>query len=156
MDTIDTNCCKLTFKKYKYKLCFSKEKPKKKGGIILLDLSQHKILLIQSRGDKWGVPKGSIEATDRNIKDCAIREMFEETGLMIPSYLLEDPYIQIKNRTYFLILHNLCSAIADSDATGIGWLCLNCARELFNDKKIDLTKDCLCILKKLIHENKII
>lgn len=147
LNTINTNCCTLTFSVYQYKNYFCRNKPKRKAGIIILDRICSKILLVQSNGNKWGVPKGSIEQ-DETVEDCAIRELFEETGLMIRQSQLEK-FIQIYSRTYYIIEHSVISTSSGSDATGIGWICIECLRELVNSNKMQITKDCEMIVQKL-------
>ncbi len=47
-------------------------------------LTQPEILLIQPREYpiEWGIPKGHMDESDKSIKECAIRETYEETGLI--------------------------------------------------------------------------
>lgn len=153
MKTLNTDCCRLVHKNYKYKNYYYKNKPKKKGGIILVDSDKKKFLIVQSNGSKWGIPKGSIDPNE-TIEQCAIREVYEETGLLIPPSILES-FIQLRNRTYFISPHKMCGVIANSDATGIGWVCYDCIEKLAKSHKIELTKDCLLIINKL-HEEQII
>jgi 8-oxo-dGTP pyrophosphatase MutT (NUDIX family) len=55
-------------------------KEKKAGGIII-NLESTKILLIKGRhSKKWGVPKGSMDIGE-SVRETAIREIREETGL---------------------------------------------------------------------------
>ena len=50
----------------------------KKAGVFIYDNSSKKILLVQSRGQMWGCPKGSIKDNEEPL-ECAIREVKEET-----------------------------------------------------------------------------
>ncbi|MEP6465115.1 MAG: NUDIX domain-containing protein [Parafilimonas sp.] len=47
------------------------------GGLIVND--KHELLMIFRRG-KWDLPKGKLDEGE-SIKDCALREVKEETGL---------------------------------------------------------------------------
>ena len=47
------------------------------GKFVLLHRQKHK-----THGDKWGLPAGKIEKTDKNMEDAIIRELFEETGVL--------------------------------------------------------------------------
>jgi 8-oxo-dGTP pyrophosphatase MutT (NUDIX family) len=47
------------------------------GGLVLND---NKELLMIFRRDKWDLPKGKLDDNEK-IKDCALREVKEETGL---------------------------------------------------------------------------
>jgi len=53
-----------------------------KAGSFVVDPETHKILLVQSRGKMWGPPKGTIQDNE-SVEDCAIREVFEETGILL-------------------------------------------------------------------------
>jgi 8-oxo-dGTP pyrophosphatase MutT (NUDIX family) len=57
----------------------------KKAGSFVYTSKKQKILLVQSRGQMWGPPKGSIQPNEEPL-ECAIREVKEETGLDIISY----------------------------------------------------------------------
>lgn len=55
------------------------------------------IMLIQPKGHKeYGFSKGKIEI-EETIEDCAIRELFEETGIIVKKEHLEN-YFEQKNR----------------------------------------------------------
>jgi 8-oxo-dGTP pyrophosphatase MutT (NUDIX family) len=55
----------------------------KKAGAIIFNHGLDKILLIRgSYSKKWGVPKGSSEPGE-TVREAAIREVYEETGLTI-------------------------------------------------------------------------
>ena len=41
----------------------------------------------------WGFPKGKINQGEREY-DCAVREVFEETGHNVAAYLRENEYIE--------------------------------------------------------------
>ena len=60
--------------------------------LVLIHTADLKVLLIE-RADKagfWQSVTGSIEAEDATLRDTAIREVFEETGLNALQYKLED------------------------------------------------------------------
>mmetsp|Transcript_27777 Transcript_27777/g.71485 ORF Transcript_27777/g.71485 Transcript_27777/m.71485 type:complete len:259 (-) Transcript_27777:278-1054(-) len=65
-------------------------------GAILLDPTLSYVLLL--RGFKsnaaWGFPRGKIGNGERDA-DCAIREVFEETGIDIRDALVEEDFIEI-------------------------------------------------------------
>lgn len=55
----------------------------------LLIIKNSKVLLVKPRhmasDNNWSIPKGFIDkSSDRNIIETAIRETFEETGILIP------------------------------------------------------------------------
>ena len=55
---------------------------RRKAGVVIFNPPTESVLLVQSRGNLWGFPKGSIEENE-TIKDAAIREVREETGLKV-------------------------------------------------------------------------
>ena len=60
--------------------------------LVLIHTPDLKVLLIE-RADKagfWQSVTGSIEADDATLRDTAIREVMEETGLDATQYKLED------------------------------------------------------------------
>ena len=79
----------------------------KRAGAIIYDRSCSKILLVMNRWsrynneEKWGCPKGHRH-DDETVEQCAIREVFEETGicLMINK---NTPYIVFKDTVYFIV-----------------------------------------------------
>ena len=48
------------------------------GGLVVRD---RKVLLIQPAPDRWQLPKGHIESTERP-RETAVREVHEETGIL--------------------------------------------------------------------------
>lgn len=61
--------------------------PELKTGIAVIILSEGKTLIGKRKGKHgagiWAFPGGHIEPTDKNIEECAKREVLEETGLKI-------------------------------------------------------------------------
>ena len=81
-------CCKIQIKEYKHQFLYSKNKiNKKKAGVFIYDPNTNKVLIVQSRGNLWGAPKGTLEYGETNI-ECAIIEVEEETGLIICQKML--------------------------------------------------------------------
>jgi len=52
---------------------------RRKAGAVIFNPPTDSVLLVQSRGNLWGFPKGSIEENE-TIEAAAIREVREETG----------------------------------------------------------------------------
>ena len=78
-------CCKIELVEYKTtKSKLSRRKSNKKAGIFIYDYINGKVLLVQSRGNLWGVPKGTFEPRETSLQ-CAITEVKQETGLDIES-----------------------------------------------------------------------
>ena len=85
-----------------------KKRYRKKAGIFIYDPETKKVLLVQSRGRLWGPPKGTIKDNELD-KDCAIREVKEETGINI----LESNFLKImrikNNAIYYYVEMKECN-----------------------------------------------
>ena len=70
--------------------------------------------ILNSGIKKWGLPKGHIKSHE-SISDCASREIYEETGLMI-KFDDESPKIKLNDTFYYikLIPYNSCFHIKDT------------------------------------------
>jgi 8-oxo-dGTP pyrophosphatase MutT (NUDIX family) len=106
---------------------------KRKAGVFMY--CGDKILLTQSYNTYWGIPKGQMEQYDFTTKNCAERELKEETGLSINlmdehlyKILFDNCYIyKIKVDNMSIVnLNNLDNL----DSTGIGWINFSCAFDL--------------------------
>tara|TARA_A100001015_G_scaffold301360_1_gene388072 strand:+ start:1116 stop:1598 length:483 start_codon:yes stop_codon:yes gene_type:complete len=150
-------CCKLVVSEY----VESGEKiidniRRFKAGIILHNIPEDKILIVQSRGNLWGFPKGSFEEGE-NFKMCAIRELKEETGIKIEESKLNKFY-KINNYVmYFYVEYNKIEKLEiqkskNNDANGIGWIKVECLQE-DNDENLSLNyhaKRCLQKFFKIV------
>nr|XP_027201715.1 putative uncharacterized protein DDB_G0277255 [Dermatophagoides pteronyssinus] len=66
------------------------------SGAIMLDETMDYILLVQGYGNKtWGFPKGKVNH-DESLMNCAVREVFEETGYNCMGNILADQYLERK------------------------------------------------------------
>jgi ADP-ribose pyrophosphatase YjhB (NUDIX family) len=123
-----------------------------KAGSFIVDPSTSKILLVQSRGQMWGPPKGTIQ-DDESYEECAIREVFEETGitLNVAEFI---GYTIIKNKAIYYTTElkedeiTPQNHIKDNDANGIGWFNINCLNNLIREEKIKLNQHCKILIKK--------
>jgi 8-oxo-dGTP pyrophosphatase MutT (NUDIX family) len=152
MNFHNTQCCSLyvsnrnIFKHNRFK------KKTKKAGMFIVDRNTRRVLLIQSRGKLWGFPKGSLNIGE-SYKDGAIREVYEETGLVIDNSEFGDiAYKPVAKTMYFFIYKDECPVSIDygprdNDATGIGWIHLECLERLFISNIIHLTSPCLKVLR---------
>ena len=132
---------------------FTKEKSYKSGG-LLYDNLKDSILIIQSRGNLWGIPKGTLEEGE-SYMDGSIREIYEETGLTINKDQMQQS-IQVDDTClYYFIPFAECNVdiqthIKYNDANSIGWVKLKCLKEMIKQNKIKLTKHTKIILKKFL------
>jgi len=95
-------CCTLSTSVYKSKETINDNDRNIKAGGLLFDSVEDSILLVQSRGNLWGLPKGTLKKNE-SIADGAIREIKEETGLEI-SYRMLDTFIVLDETcTYYFI-----------------------------------------------------
>jgi len=122
-----------------------------KAGMFIYNPMTKYILLVQSRGKKWGPPKGTMESFDIDIEHCAIREVYEETGLKIDILELVQKY-RIDRATYYMIEKDVSNMkflnySQENDASGITWIHLDCLINMVNNKTIELNSHC----KKLLH-----
>lgn len=163
METVrcPNGCCIIKIKPYIMPNNFFKKihnRTKRKAGVFIYDPVSTKVLLVQSRGNFWGLPKGSLQFGE-NDTDCAIREVKEETGLVVSK---EDftKMVKINNNTvvYFYMEMPECEVsvqdnIIDNDANAIGWLKPDCIDDLIKNDKILLNKHCHIVFYKF-HSRK--
>lgn len=66
-------------------------------GAILLDKTMDRVLLVKGwkSASSWGFPRGKINKGETHA-ECAVREVYEETGYDIEKQLNEDDYIELK------------------------------------------------------------
>lgn len=108
----------------------------RKAGVLMYNSFRSSILLVQSRGQRWGFPKGSLEPVESTLA-CAVRELYEETGVKIDESVLTHP-VQVQNHAtyYFYDAHDEPghlpdnASTIDNDVTGLAWLNVNCLRHL--------------------------
>jgi ADP-ribose pyrophosphatase YjhB (NUDIX family) len=154
----DSKCCQFLEEPYEqdndiFEEVFSKRK-RDKAGIFIYDPKTTKVLLVKSRGFKWGLPKGTREFGDKSLQECAIREVKEETGISVPMNVVnKSRYYKCDRATYYYLEMDevkvtIQNQIAENDAMGIGWIKMKCLKELVKTKKIYLnshTKTCMWI-----------
>jgi 8-oxo-dGTP pyrophosphatase MutT (NUDIX family) len=149
-------CCNIKTSKYIFDKDIKYLNHGKKAGVFIFDPNKNKVLIIQSKGNLWGIPKGSKKYKETDI-ECAIREVKEETGLDI----LESDFLKsfvIKNSsTYFYIEKEECDVeiqvnVYKNDANSIGWINVDCLHDMINDNKITLTHHTKILFKKFLNE----
>ena len=166
--TCDKKCCNYFVTKYNHPSWYKSnddwkdptEKMKiKKAGAFIFDKNKNKILLVQSRGQYWGPPKGSLNENE-DIKHCAKREIKEETGLDIEENEFNRFYI-VKGKAlyYYVELEEkeieVQTHIKDNDANGVGWFNIDCLENLIKEKEVLVNLHCKILLKKYLNKNLI-
>lgn len=149
-------CCQLETTPYidwgKHKQRFKKKKMK--AGVFLYDSSEDAVLLVQSRGNLWGPPKGSANYKEAPF-ECAMRELTEETGLSI-KLSEEDRYTMIHGQNfYFFIKHDICPVEVQktkgNDANSVGWIRVPCLLEMIRNEKMSITSHCRSLLARFLN-----
>lgn len=136
-------CCHVFIEPYnKLNKLHKKRAHAKKAGVFILDISTNKVLLIQSRGNLWGLPKGTFELNE-NPKQCAVRELHEETGIKIDETELSKKFV-LKNQAYYFYVEmketdvKVQNHIENNDANAIGWIKIECIEKLIKSGTIRL------------------
>lgn len=71
-------------------------------GVIVISRNS-KILLVQGRSTgKWSLPKGHLKKGE-TYEECAKRELFEETGIKINSFIYRNDIVQLRVGTYYFL-----------------------------------------------------
>ena len=153
MQTCQEKCCHYFLKPYVGPYSFHRHeydkinhKIKKAGCFIY---HNDKVLLVQSRGQFWGSPKGTMKENETPLK-CAIREVKEETGIEIDEKECVDTII-IKGRAqyYFIEMEekevHIQEEDTENDANGIGWFRLGCLK---GNEKFILNQNCRMLIKQ--------
>lgn len=92
--------------------------------------SRKYVLLLQAYNGKWGPPKGRIEPNETS-RDCAVREVYEETGIdvskVVTSVTKRTITCNYKVDMYTVKLDSRLTINPVSDEiTGYGWVSIAC------------------------------
>ena len=144
----EKRCCTLKYQKFTGFIDHKKDLKKYnklKAGGILHDIKKDKLLLVQSRGKLWGFPKGT-KNYDETIENCAIREIEEETGIKVTKKMFGDSIIVNNGKsTFYYIKHDeieveVQNSIENNDANGIGWIKVDCLKNLLKKNKLPMNR----------------
>lgn len=119
-------------------------------------ISSKGILVNQAYQMYWGIPKGVVEDGE-NIVDCALRELKEETGIVIESrdlsrYIFNFKYKNIKRQVFIFFAYVDDTSIEadnlDPECTGYGFVFPRCLNELFYSRQLKLNYFTRVLLNK--------
>lgn len=60
-------------------------------GVLLFRDAPHRQFLLMKHPERWDLPKGHIEPGETEL-ECALREMYEETGIPVEHVRLDEAY----------------------------------------------------------------
>lgn len=143
-------CCKLKVGPYQH--IFIHRTPRKKAGVFIYNPTTNRVLLVLSRNRFWGLPKGSVQTGETDVQ-CAIREVYEETGIAVEESQFLFSIKVNTSSTYFymemeksydeekeLVEIQNNSQQEANDVNGIGWVSLDCLVDMVFQEKIKLNK----------------
>lgn len=163
-------CCTIYTREYIDNQIF--EQKFTRGGAFIYDPLQKKILLVQSKGLYWGCPKGSSFETE-SLRDCAIREVKEETGMDLSLYPVSITYFIVEENgklncvkdqdyrdekilgMYYYIEMNSLSSNAklqenDNTTNGLAWIKLNCLKKMIQEKHLKINHHTRLLCKTIL------
>tara|TARA_B100002052_G_C15769869_1_gene546436 strand:- start:119 stop:607 length:489 start_codon:yes stop_codon:yes gene_type:complete len=136
----EDKCCTVFIKPY----TLHKHKRRvinKKAGVFIYDPVQKKVLVIQSKGNLWGLPKGTFEKNENSV-ECAIRETYEETGIQLSHHHLGKCFCIRDQATYYFVESSMQNVeiqnTIDNDVNGIGWINVDCLQKLIQNGKVKI------------------
>lgn len=156
-------CCNLEVKSYKeiQNEQFYRNKSRCKAGAFIYNPHEGRVLLVQSRGNFWGSPKGTLEKNE-GYPQCAIREIKEETGIVVNLNQLERSTIVKGKSVYYYIESDVVPVTVqndnddnndNNDANAISWIKIKCLQELIKLKAIKLNKHTIILFKRFLDIN---
>lgn len=148
-------CCELQIEPYHHPPNMRFMRKRRKAGVLIHNPQDDRILLVQSRGYLWGLPKGSVNIGETE-RQCAVREVLEETGLSIQSRnFLRATKI---NRSIYFYLEadgsqaKVQSHLADNDANGVAWVKLSCLNDLLLNGNLEINNHCRLVLRNFLRQ----
>lgn len=147
-------CCTLKIKTYKNPTpLYENWKSKRKAGVFIYDPKSDKVLIVQSNGNLWGLPKGTVKYGESE-RLCAVREVKEETGLDISFNDFTQAVKLYNTAIYFYLEMDECTVYVqnstiDNDVNGVGWIKPSCLYKCVNNGNITLTQHCRYVFARL-------
>tara|TARA_Y100000768_G_C23853077_1_gene621987 strand:- start:15 stop:488 length:474 start_codon:yes stop_codon:yes gene_type:complete len=125
---------------------------RRKAGVVIFNPPTDSVLLVQSRGNLWGFPKGSIEENE-TVEDAAIREVREETGYVLKTKDLLRIH-RVNNKVHYFESYSARHPLQvqktpGNDVNSLAWVKLSCIKMLTESSKIQLNSHAKFLLKKI-------
>lgn len=133
------SCCDFTRTNY---LLDKKDTPhsfhskvsRKRAGVFLYNPLENKILIVQVFNKFIGIPKGGQEENE-TTSETALRELQEETGVLLDSLNENSKVIFNGSCTYYLVETNECfkttlNKFDENDVSGVGWVHPRCISKI--------------------------
>ena len=152
-------CCKINIHPYEIKILNKniKRKNKRKAGVFIYDPKTNKVLLVQSRGNLWGPPKGTINYGETE-RECAIRELEEETNIVLSADSFTKAYNIHYKAYYFYTEKDTCDVsfqtdVIDNDVNAVGWIKPECLQNCIDNGNIVISRHCKILFKQFLGKN---
>jgi 8-oxo-dGTP pyrophosphatase MutT (NUDIX family) len=133
------------------------KKVRKRAGVVVHNSKMKSFLLVQSNGKLWGFPKGHMELNE-DVKTTALRELQEETGIILNREDLDD-FTCIKNKSlyYFYdttdMVGSVQTNVKDNDVNALCWIKTDCLLQMIESKSLKINCHCSYILKNHFNIN---
>lgn len=123
------------------------------AGILFYDKTRKKILLVQSRGRKWGPAKGHFDTTTETPTACASREAYEETGIKIEETFLTFGYRVFNYKIYFVPVSSeefVNFDNLDKEITNIRWFSVQELKRIIPSQQLNMNRVGIFSIQKLL------
>jgi 8-oxo-dGTP pyrophosphatase MutT (NUDIX family) len=147
-------CCQIKSKPYVVSTgnCICR---KRKAGVFIYNPENNKVLIVQSKGKLWGLPKGTLQYGETE-RECAIREVNEETGLQINDTDFSKAVKIGNSAVYFYIERDECELeiqdhIYNNDVNALGWIKPDCLEQCIVDGHIILNQHCRIVFNRFMN-----
>ena len=146
------NCGGCIFKMSVYDSDKGFSRNRRKAGVVIFNPPSKSVLLVQSRGNLWGFPKGSIEENE-TIEAAAIREVKEETGYELKKSELHTMH-RVNNKVHYFESYSdrhplHVQKTPGNDVNSLAWIKLSCIKKLIDLQRIQLNSHAKFLFKKI-------
>ena len=154
--TCPNGCCTLEVQQYHRRGRYGGTQ-NRKAGVFIYDPETTRVLLVQSRGHLWGIPKGTIKYGESD-RQCAVRELKEETGIVVSQ---EDftRALRINHCALYFYMEmpeeavSVQNNVPNNDANGVGWIKLDCLQACVENGNMSLNHHCQVVLNRFVQRD---